>query len=482
MLSGTLGRGETMTRRRTSIGGPARQTGPAFCTGLTGRREFLRTGLTGLASLSLPGLLQLRARAADDQQQEPTAVILVWLIGGASHLETYDPKPLAPSDYRGPYAPIATRTPGLDVCELLPRHALISDKFAILRSMVHSGFCHQQGAQQLLTGHPVRELKNKPDHPDLFSIAHRLRLDRSRSIPNYVGVHPTPYVGAAYLGPAYEPFAIHGDPNDPAFSVPNVGLQEAAQSRRLSERIGLRKGLDRLQRDVDQLHSMQALDEFESQAWNMLTSDEARRAFDISREEPHVRERYGRNRWGQQCLLARRLVEAGVELVTTTFNGDLCGRVGNWDDHAVNHHVFDAMKSRCLYYDQAVTALVEDIYERGLDKRVLVIVTGEFGRTPKISYANDSASGVRQPGRDHWPRATSMLFAGGGIETGQVIGATDSRGEDAVQRVVGRQDFLQTVYRHLGINPEGVAFDDFAGRPIPIVSGGTPIRELTARS
>jgi len=452
------------------------------CQGPTDRREFLRTGLTGLASLSLPTLLRLRSQAAATNQSEPTAVILVWLIGGASHLETYDPKPLAPSAYRGPYSPIATNTPGLDICELLPRHAQIADKFSILRSMVHTGFCHQQGAQQLLTGHPVRELKNKPEHPDLFSIAHRLRLDRGRAIPNYVGVHPVPYSGAAYLGPAYEPFAIHGDPNQPNFTVPNVGLPDAARNSRLNERIGLRKGLDRMRRDVDDLHSMRALDEFESQAWNMLTSDEARQAFDISREEPHVRDRYGRNRWGQQCLLARRLVEAGVELVTTTLNGDLCGRVGNWDDHAVNHHVFDAMKSRCLYYDQAVAALVEDIYQRGLDKRVLVIVTGEFGRTPKISYANDSSSGVRQPGRDHWPRATSMLFAGGGIETGQVIGATDSRGEDAIERVVGRADFLHTVYRHLGINPDGIAFEDFSGRPIPIVSGGKPIPELIARS
>jgi uncharacterized protein (DUF1501 family) len=212
----------------------------------------------------------------------------------------------------------------------------------------------------------------------------------------------------------------------------------------------------------------------------MLTSSEARAAFDINREDPRVRERYGRNRWGQQCLLARRLIEAGVQLITTTLNGPLCGRVQNWDDHAVNHHVFDALQTRAPYYDQAVTALIEDLYERGLDRRVLVIVMGEFGRTPKISYANDSASGAHQPGRDHWPSATSILFSGGGIETGRVIGATDSLGEQVLERVVGRQDFLMTLYRHLGIDPTGIEFADFSGRPIPIVSGGEPIPELAA--
>lgn len=454
----------------------------ARCFGPVDRREFLRFGLAGASGLTLSGLLRLKAAAGADTNSEPTALILVWLIGGASHLETYDPKPLSPTEYRGPFSPISTRTPGLDVCELLPRHAQFSDKFTILRSMVHSGFCHQQGAQQLLTGHEVRELRNQPDHPDLFSITHRLRYDPARSIPNYIGVHPTPYIGAAYLGSAYEPFAVYGDPNAPDFKVPNMGLADAPQKTRLGSRIGLRKSFDRLQRDVDQLHTMQALDEFESQAWNVLTSHAGAEAFDLSKEDAKTRERYGRNRWGQQCLLARRLVESGVELVTTTLNGDLCGRVHNWDDHAVNHHVFDAMQRRAPYYDQAVTALIEDLYERGLDRRVMVVVTGEFGRTPKISYANDSVSGVMQPGRDHWPSATSILFSGGAIETGQVIGATDSRGEFVTERIVGRDDFLVTLYRHLGIDSRGIEFDDFSGRPIPIIRDGHAIPELTARA
>ncbi|MBI2824525.1 MAG: DUF1501 domain-containing protein [Planctomycetia bacterium] len=217
----------------------------------------------------------------------------------------------------------------------------------------------------------------------------------------------------------------------------------------------------------------------------LLTSAEAQRAFDIKREDPRTRDRYGRNAWGQQCLMARRLVEAGVELVTTTFDGPLCGRVANWDDHAVNHHVFDALAFRLPVFDQAVTALVEDIYERGLDKRVLVVVTGEFGRTPRISYVASSGGGVAsgpqgtvQPGRDHWPAANSMLFAGGGLRTGQVIGATDRRGEEVVERRVGVGDFLATIYRHLGIDAERIAIPNFSGRPVPIVSDGRPIVEL----
>lgn len=448
-----------------------------------GRREFLRIGLAGIGSLTVPQLLQLRAAAAPSRER--TALILVWLPGGASHLETYDPKPHATSEFRGPYSPVSTRVPGLHLCELLPRHARIADKFTLLRSMVHTGFCHQQGTQQLLTGHPVRELRQKPDDPDLFSIANYVRSDAARPIPNYVGVNPAQYLGAAYLGPSYEPFAIYGDPNLPTFEVPNIGMKDASQVARLRERIDLRRGFDRLRRDVDRRGDMGALDAFESQAWNMLTSPEARLAFDISQEDPRVRDRYGRNAWGQQCLMARRLVEAGVELITTQFSGPLCGRVGNWDDHAVNHNVFAAMQYRAPVFDQAVSTLIEDLHERGLNKKVLVIVSGEFGRTPRISYVASSGEGVAsapagtvQPGRDHWPSATSMLFAGGGIAPGQVIGATDARGEQVIDRRVGVGDFLATVYRHLGIDAERVAFTNFAGRPVPVLQDGRPIREL----
>lgn len=456
------------------------------------RREFLRAGLTGFSSLSLAGLLNWRAQAAPAASVENTAVILVWLRGGASHLDTFDPKPDAPSEYRGPFAPQATRVPGIQISELLPRLAALSDRYALLRSVAHTGGGHPAGSLQVLGGDPDPQDKVKPVYPDWMSVASYLRRDPRRGIPSYVAVNPVDrydsftIAGPTYLGPAYEPFSVLGDPSQPSFEVPNIGLAES-QRERLRQKLSLKGQLDRLQRHLDQTGAMDALDQFESQALNLLTSPRAREAFDLAREPEAVRQRYGMHQWGQQCLMARRLVEAGVDIVATEFDGPLCGRVANWDDHAVNHHVFDALKFRAPYLDQAVSALIEDVYQRGLDRRVLVVVTGEFGRTPRISYVASSGGGVAsgpegtvQPGRDHWPRANSMLFAGGGIRTGQVIGATDARGEDPVQRRVGPGDFLATLYRHLGIDYERVAIPNFAGRPTPIVTHGQAIAELTS--
>ncbi len=433
--------------------------------------------MAGVGSLSLPDLFRLRGVAAPSRPRERTALIVVWLQGGASHLETYDPKPNASSEVRGPYTAIATRVPGMRISELLPRHAKLADKFAILRSMVHTGFCHQQGNQQMFTGHPELVLKLKPDHPDLFSIAHSIRGGPGKGLPGYVGVNPIPYLGSAYLGPAHEPFAVYGDPNSPDFSVPNVGMNPA-ETGRLNHRMDLRQKLARQRYTGDQ-HDF---DSFHSQAHGLLTGAEAARAFDIRREDPKTRDRYGRNTWGQRCLLARRLVEAGVDLVTTSLHGPLCGRVGNWDDHAVNHHIFEAMKKRCLYFDQAVSALIEDLHDRGLDKRVMVVVTGEFGRTPRISYEPDSASKVRQPGRDHWPSATSLLLSGGGIPGGQVIGATDKLGAFVVHDRVGPRDLLATLYHHLGIDAERIYLRDQSGRPIPALPDGQVIKGLLGRT
>jgi uncharacterized protein (DUF1501 family) len=462
------------------------------------RREFLRAGLTGMASLSLPGLYRLRAQAAGQamgtgKPAERTALILVWLRGGASHLETFDPKPLAGSDYRGPYAPIDTAVPGIRIGELLPRHAQIADRFTLVRSVAHTGGGHPAGSLQVLGGDPSPADKILPQYPDFLTIANYLRHDPQRAIPVYVGVNGiTRYdsftiAGPTYLGAKYEQFNVLGDPSSPQFEVPNLALTGAADAARLGGRVGLRRSFDRLNRAIDQSGVMQACDAFEAQALNLLTSPQTRRAFDLSQEPAPLRERYGMNAWGQRCLMARRLVEAGVELITTTFDGPLCGRVQNWDDHSVNQHVFDALKFRLPTFDRAVTALIEDIYARGLDRRVLVVVTGEFGRTPRITHVASSGEGVAsapagvvQPGRDHWPNANTMLFAGGGIRTGRVIGATDVRGEEVVERRVGPQDFLATIYRHLGIDAANVALPDFSGRPIPILRDGHPIVELTA--
>jgi len=456
------------------------------------RRELLRAGLVGFTGLALPGLIKLRALAMPGKPKSPTAVILVWLRGGASHLETFDPKPDAPSDFRGPYSACDTNVPGIRISELLPQLAQIADKYALLRSMAHTGGGHPAGSLQVLGGDPDPQDKDKAVFPDWMSVVNYLRHDPRRSLPNYVAVNPVDHydgfgiAGPCYLGPAYEAFKVVGDPSQPNFEVPNIGLQ-ADQHSGLERRLDLRSSLDRLQRTIDSSGKMSAVDQFETQALNLLTSPAAQAAFDLSKESDKVRDRYGRHQWGQQCLMARRLVEAGVDVVATEFDGPLCGRVANWDDHAVNHHVFDALKYRAPFFDQAISALIEDVYQRGLDQRVLVVVAGEFGRTPRISYVASSGGGVAsgeagtvQPGRDHWPQAGSMLFAGGGIRTGQVIGATDVKGEDPVDRRVGPGDFLATIYRHCGIDYQQLSIPNFAGRPIPIVSSGEAIRELVA--
>ena len=455
----------------------------------------MQMGLAGFAGLTLPGIMRLQAAApltsgqSGAASREKTAVIMVWKPGGCSHIDTYDPKPKASIEYRGPFKTIPTKVPGMQFTELLPRQAKIADKFTILRSMYQGAGGHPAGSMQLLSGDSDTRDKPAPRLPDWMSVANYLRSQsgpRENPLPIYVGVNPpTNYTGSAYLGDAYSPFAVTGDPNSPTFNVPNIGLTDQHEVNRLQRRASLRERLDSLERAFDQKGEMGALDEFESQAMTLLTNPKTKDAFDLSKEDDRTRDRYGRNTWGQQLLLARRLVEAGVEVLTSSLHGPLCGRVSNWDDLAVKHPVFDAMRVRADAYDQAVTALIEDIYERGLDKRVLVVVTGEFGRTPKVNYqpstgaGNASApAGTKQPGRDHWPRAFSNLWAGGGIETGRFIGATDKLGEDSIERRCGPGDFLATIYHHLGIDSKNVLIEDFNGRPTPIVDHGSPIPEL----
>lgn len=461
----------------------------AICPGPASRRGFMRMGLAGFASLSLPGMLRLRAESPVDSNRKKNAVIMVWQPGGCSHIDTYDPKPNAPVEYRGPFSTIQTKVPGLHFTELLPMQAAIADKFTVLRSMRQTAGGHPAGSMQLLSGDTDTRDKPAPRLPDWMSVANYLRSqdgERNTPLPIYAGVNPpTNYTGPAYLGDAYAPFAVKGDPNSPSFSVPNIGVDKPGEAVHLERRATLRQKLDTLERAFDKAGEMDALDEFEIQAMTLLTNPKTKEAFDLSKEDDKTRDRYGRNTWGQQLLLARRLVEAGVEILTSSLHGPLCGRVSNWDDHAVNHHVFDALKFRAQAYDQAVSALIEDIYQRGLSERVLVVVTGEFGRTPKVNYQPSTgagnasaAAGTKQPGRDHWPRAFSNIWAGGGIETGRVIGATDRLGEDSVERICGPGDFLSTIYHHLGIDGRKVFIKDFNGRPTPIIDHGEPIPEL----
>jgi uncharacterized protein (DUF1501 family) len=469
---------------------PSASAAIARCPGPMARREFMRVGLAGLGALSLPGLLRLRAAEAAQASPRKTAVIMVWLPGGLTHLDTYDPKPDSGSEYRGPFSTIATSVPGTRLSELLPRQAKIAEKFTLVRGMKQTAGGHPAGSMQLLSGDLDTRDKPKPRLPDWMSVAHYLRAQqgpRGNPLPNYVGVNPPQeYNGPAYLGDAYSAFAVQDDPNQPRFEVPNLGVGGPAEARRLRHRATLRQELDTLERSFDRAGELGALDQFEAQALALLVNPKTRDAFDLSKEDVRTRDRYGRNRWGQQLLLARRLVEAGVEIVTSQLSGPLCGRTGVWDDHAVDHHIFDVLRFRMANYDQAVSALIEDICERGLDQRVLVVVTGEFGRTPKISFDRSTGggdgsgpAGTLQPGRDHWPQAFTNLWAGGGFKMGGIIGATDRRGEEVVERPCLPADFLATIYHHLGLDWQRATIQDFTGRPTHIVSAGSPISELT---
>jgi hypothetical protein len=457
------------------------------CPGPGSRRHFLQAGLAGFAGLSLPGMLRLRAEHPVGVKSSSTAVIMVWLPGGVSQLDTYDPKPDASSEYRGPFRTIPTKLPGVHFTELLPRQAALADKITTLRSMTQTAPGHPAGTLQLLSGDMATQDKPKPKYPDWMCATNYLRsqhMQRSNPLPRYVTINGG-YPGPAYVGDAYQPFAVSGDPNLPNFTVPNLGVSGAAELGRLDRRASLRRRLDHMERTVDRQLQLDALDQFEAQAMMLLTDPKAKDAFDLSREDDKTRDRYGRNAWGQQLLMARRLVEAGVDIVTTSQAGPLCGRGGNWDDHGFQCNIFESMRYRADAYDQAVAALIEDIFDRGLDKRVLVVVTAEFGHTPKISYGvstgagpGSAPAGAMQPGRDHWPAAFSNIWFGGGIRPGQVVGATDRRAEAVIDRRCTAHDFLATIYHHLGIDSSAVTIDDFTGRPTLLVENGKPIAEL----
>lgn len=450
-----------------------RRNGKGPDTGYMGKRDFLRAGFLGLAGLGLSDLLRLRARSESAGPERDAACILVWLGGGPSHLETYDMKPAAPEEYRSVFRPIHTRVPGLDVCELMPRHAGIAHRLALIRSYSHEFTGHQDGSQHVLTGWPAVLTGGGTTtsvHPEVGAVIKRMRSSGRPGLPAYVAVsHRLGSVGPAYLGQGYEPFVAAGDPNSPTFRVPNIAVS-AGEVARLENRRGLLHKFDGMRRDLDASGTMHAMDRFDREAVELLTGDGARRAFDLSRVDPRVRDRYGRSNAGQKLLLARQLVEAGVSFVTAEI-ASYEGVDGGWDDHSSGRNIFEAMRWRLPVYDQAVTALVEDIYERGLDRRVLVIVMGEFGRTPRVDVREG------RPGRDHWPAAMSVLVFGGGMCVGQVIGATDRRAEQPRERLIRPTDLLATLYRFLGIDPRH-EFRDHAGRPLAILPGGEPIAEL----
>jgi hypothetical protein len=436
------------------------------------RRRMLRVGFLGLGGLSLADLLRLEAQAASAKPKKETAVILLWVHGGPSHLETYDLKPNAPPEVRGPFKPRQTKVPGLEVCELLPHHARLADKLTLLRSVAHDQADHGFGTRRFLTGYKddMPGSNNGPSYYPSLECGVNRALGVSRDgLPvsvNVGGFAGSPWRGPGFWGNTYQVPLINSHEVGGG-GMPNTRLRQPAA--RYAQRQTLLSQVDRLRAHVDNNRSLDAMDTFQRRAFEVILSGKVREAFDLSREPSKVREWYGKG-WMQELLLARRLVESGVRFVSVYVPGLADNKAFNWDDHAVNWDMPTAMRQRLPRYDHAIGTLIEDIYQRGLDENVLVIATGEFGRTPRLEFQN----GVT--GRDHWPYAMSILVSGGGRKRGEVIGATDSKGGQPKTRRYDPHDFLATVYRYLGIDPHR-EFRDRADRPTALTHG-TPIEGL----
>ncbi|AMV37738.1 DUF1501 domain-containing protein [Planctomyces sp. SH-PL62] len=449
------------------------QSDSPACLGTMPRRAFLRASLTGFSALGVSDLMRLQAAASTGGASGGPSMIVVWLWGGPSHMETFDMKPDAPEAYRGLFKPIPTSVPGIEICEKLPRLAEIADKLAIVRSITHDSPGHANSTHTVLTGYTgdlVEQAPFTPKQPYVFHAANKFLPDRADSLPKWVALPNLPYEGGGALGRTYGPFKVAADPNKPDFKVPELVLDEARRAR-LGGRSRLLAGFDGARRALEETAATRSFDVFQRRALDVLTSPSARDAFDLAREPDVLRDRYGRNVVGQRCLLARRLVESGVRLVTIDFPCVPGQKAFSWDDHASVWNIFEQMEIRLPVLDQAVSALIEDVHARGLDKETLIVVMGEMGRTPKLSNHQG------QPGREHWGKAMSVLMSGGGMPMGQVIGATTARGEEPKERRFTPNDLLATWYRYLGIDHTQY-YPDVAGRPIALLPHGDPISEL----
>ncbi|MDA1049741.1 MAG: DUF1501 domain-containing protein [Planctomycetota bacterium] len=465
------------------------------CSGPLDRRTWLQLGGLSFGALalgaqpSLAGLLSAAERAAVDQE---FSVILFWANGGPSQIDLFDLKPEAPVEYRGPFRPIHTKVPGMEITELLPQLAKHADKFALVRSLHHERNEHSGGTQRFLGGYASRAANlNDAEFPEIGSVVTHQLGQRPSDIPCFVANTKFYGGGPAYLGPScapympnpnpqtstgdneYDPVPLYktgGDRDDLAISTDGVV--------RLSRRMRLLKNLDALPRRLDGSGTMSALDDIQQRAVTMLASPRTREAFDLTRERPTTQQRYGDTHFGKSLLTCRRLVEAGARFVQCQAEFRLrpeTGVTSNWDDHSVNSHIFNAYREKLPSFDQAVSALIEDLSERGLDRQVLLIFCGEFGRTPKIF--NQDPSG--RPGRDHWSRAMSVFLSGGGLNMGQVIGATNAKAEEPIERRMDSNCLLATIYRRFGIDTAHLLHDRL-GRPLPILPQGQPIPELLA--
>lgn len=449
-----------------------------LCRGPVTRRSFLHVGALALGGLTLPQLLA--ARAAGGRARKDTSVILLYLHGGATQLETYDLKPEAPVEYRSVFRPVHTNVSGIDICELFPLQARLADKFSIVRSLHHDVGIHSDGGIIVLTGKRPTVLdptsQSKSEHPDFGSVASRVRGLGDNAIPPYVAIPRQVYMTRpTYLGAQHAALDA-GDPSATGYAPPLLKLVAGHDGQSLADRRGLLEKFDRYRLDLDASGQLEASDSFRELAFQLLTSTRMAQAFDVTKERDSLRDRYGRHLWGQGCLLARRLAEAGSAVISLYIDTPKSGpEFTNWDDHIMNAgrpgHFAKYMQVRLPYLDQALSALIEDIYARSLDRQVLVVAVGEFGRTPRLSHNTNGT------GRDHWPQAYSAVVSGGGLRMGQIVGATNSKAEFPTDRPYSPQDLLATIYNHLGIDP-AQSFADHSGRPIPILHQGAPIREL----
>jgi Protein of unknown function (DUF1501) len=448
-----------------------------YCDGLS-RRSFLALGVAGMASLGLPQLLRAKeASASNGQPTRDTSVILIWLDGGPSHMDLYDMKPDAPEEYRGIWKPIRTKVPGFDVTELFPKQAQITDLFSMVRSLHHDTGDHFAGGHRMLTAKDmgVSGANTEGKFPGIGAIVARELGPRRDGMPAYVGVpyaasiglNPG-YFGGHFLGTPYNPFATGGDPNAPTFTVQNLNLAQGLTLSRLEDRRELVKHFDTARKELDGLAETKAMDRFSREAFEFVSGPSARRAFDIGKEDPRLRDRYGRHSWGQSCLLARRLVEAGSTFVTVHFGG--------WDHH---WDLQAGMERYLPMVDSAVHGLFTDLEDSGLLEKTLVVLCGEFSRTPKM---NDGGNGgpprsKGTPGRDHWGNSMFCLMGGGGVKGGQVVGSTDRLGQRPHTRPLTPANIHATIYQVLGIDPKLQLLDP-SGRPVPVLDDPTPIEEL----
>ncbi|WP_020473262.1 DUF1501 domain-containing protein [Zavarzinella formosa] len=439
----------------------ARQTN---CAGIS-RRDCLQLGLGSLLGGGLANALRMQATAGESSSpiRQAKSCILIWMDGGPSHYETFDPKPSAPAEYRGEFKAINTKVPGMQFAEHMVRLGAIGNELAVIRSIRHDQGNHGAGNHYMMTGAPPRIPVGcgafVSFHPSLGSVT-ASQVEAPAGLPAYFSIPSmTRSGGPNFLGAKYAPFVVADNPNTADFRVRDVALPRGLTGDRFASRSDIRTEVDTFKRYLDETVSDPAtgLDQHYRQAYDLMQSKEAQAAFDIQREPDRVRETYGRNPFGQRALLARRLVEAGVPFITIDDGG--------WDHHT---KLFETLKKRLPTWDQTVAALIDDLRQRGLLETTLVIALGEFGRTPQIN---------KDSGRDHWSNAMSVLMAGGGTPGGQVLGATDAKGFAAVERVLSPENFASTVYAKLGIDPGKILYDANK-RPVHLVSDPTPIKEL----